>query len=47
VITAVGSREDEYKVLVKKAHEKLKELTEEATRARQKSPIGKSGIIIP
>jgi hypothetical protein len=47
VITAVGAREDEYKVLVKKAHEWLKELTEEATRVRQKSPIGKSGIIIP
>ena len=47
VCGAVGGREEEYKSLVKKAHEKLQELTEEATRARKKSPVGKGGIIIP
>jgi hypothetical protein len=47
VLLAVGAKEKEYKAVLEKALEKQRDLIEEATRARQKSPIGKSGIIIP
>lgn len=47
VLQNIGGQEEEYKAILKRAGEKAQELREEANRVRQKSPVGKGGIILP
>lgn len=47
VILSIAGQQDTYQELTKRAAANLEEIRKEADRVRQKSPIGKSGIIIP
>jgi hypothetical protein len=47
VLKSIEGQEKEYQAILKRAGEKAAELRQEAIRARQKSPIGKGGIVLP